>query len=116
MKAAKIKKYKFKGKVWMHKGPAGWHFVTLPKMLAKKIRINHGLDEEGWGRLKTKAVIGKSKWQTAIWFDSKFQSYLLPVKSEIRSREQIDSGDKVSVKLSLEENKVTLIKKRPTMF
>lgn len=90
----------FKAKIWKYKGPAAWYFVTLPKPLSKKIRTNHGLSEEGWGRLKTTAEIGKTKWETAIWYDTKAQAYLLPVKSLIRKKEKIE-GDAV-LKVNLE--------------
>ena len=36
---------------------------------------------EGWGRLKATAKIGNSEWATAIWFDTKINTYLLPLKA-----------------------------------
>jgi hypothetical protein len=98
----KQKKYSFKGKVWKYKGPAGWYFVTLPSKLSKTIRKTHGLSEEGWGRLKANASIGDSKWQTAIWFDSKALSYLLPIKASVRKIVGIESGSTVAVILHLD--------------
>lgn len=89
--------------MWKHKGNGGWHFVTLPKALSKTIRKVHGQSEEGWGRLKAVARIDKSEWRTAIWYDSKYESYLLPVKADIRKQENLQSGNKLHVKLSLEE-------------
>lgn len=100
----KKREYTFKGQVWKYKGKSGWHFITLPKTLSRKIRKLHGLDEEGWGRLKTLAKIGKTRWNTAIWYDSKFQSYLLPVKSLVRRAERIETDSKVTVVLVLEES------------
>lgn len=100
---AKLKKYSFKGKVWKYKGPAGWYFVTLPKNLSKTIRQKHGLSEEGWGRLKAQASIKSSQWETAIWFDSKAMSYLLPVKAAVRKTAKIADGSSISVTLYLKE-------------
>ncbi len=97
MRKAKTKSYKFKEKVWKYKGKGGWHFITLPKNISQKIRKNHGLDEEGWGRLKTLAKIGQSQWKTAIWYDSKSKAYLLPVKSLIRRAENIQKDSAISV-------------------
>lgn len=97
----KHKKYSFKGKVWKYHGPAGWYFVTLPRRLSKTIRKIHGLSEEGWGRLKANASIGDCKWQTAIWFDSKIVSYLLPIKASVRKSTGISAGSSVSVDLHL---------------
>ena len=45
--------------------------------------------EEGWGRLKATAKIGNSQWETAIWFDTKRKTYLLPLKADIRKKENI---------------------------
>lgn len=102
MNKAKIKKYKFKGKIWKYKGPSSWHFFTLPKKLSRVIRKNHGSAEEGWGRLRVEACINKTEWQTAIWYDTKFRSYLLPVKAAVRKREDIEIGVSTIVSLEIE--------------
>ena len=88
--------------MWKHTGKGGWHFISLPRALSKKIRSNHGLSEEGWGRLKATAKIGQSTWKTAIWFDSKKQTYLLPVKAEIRKKEMLEIETLIAVKLAVE--------------
>ncbi len=105
-------KYTFKGKVWKYKGPVGWYFVTLPKKLSKTIRDNHGFSEEGWGRLKTTATLKNYKWQTAIWFDTKVMSYLLPIKSSVRKSTDVTSDKTVSITLLFlkEKTKFSLFK------
>ena len=45
--------------------------------------------------MKATAKIGSSQWETAIWFDTKANAYLLPLKSEIRKKEKLDAGKKV---------------------
>lgn len=102
---AKIKKqnYGFKGKVWKYQGTSGWFFVTLPKRLASTIRKNHGVSEEGWGRLKVEAAVEDHGWKTAIWFDTKAKSYLLPIKASVRKAVGIRQGATIEVKLSLQE-------------
>lgn len=82
-------KYEFSAKIWQHASPGGWHFISLPDELAKEIRENLQWQEEGWGRLKASAAIGNSKWETAIWFDTKRNTYLLPVKAAIRKKENL---------------------------
>lgn len=91
--------YQFKAKPWQHQGPGGWYFVSLPVQLSKEIRTVFKLDEEGWGRLKANAKIGSTEWQTAIWFDSKKNTYLLPLKTEIRKKEQLLIDKIVEVKI-----------------
>jgi hypothetical protein len=111
MAVSEPKTYSFRAKIWKHQGPAAWCFVTLPKVLSTKIRKNHGLSEEGWGRLKATAKIGKSTWNTAIWYDSKFQSYLLPVKSTIRKLENVEVGAMVSITLAIQAKQpIALVK------
>lgn len=99
-----MKSYNFRGKVWKHKSMGGWHFITLPKTLSKQIRKNHGLDEEGWGRLKASAKIGQANWVTAIWFDSKFNAYLLPLKALVRKSEKIEKDAAIKVVLTFEDS------------
>lgn len=98
-----MKSYKFKAKVWKYKGAGGWHFVTLPKLLSKEIRKYHLLAEEGWGRMPAMATIGTSKWETAIWFDSKRCSYLLPIKAKVRKEQCLAAGSIVAVRLAVPE-------------
>jgi hypothetical protein len=97
-------KHTFRAKVWKHSGASGWFFVTLPKGLSKKIRATHALSEEGWGRLKAKAKVGSSKWDTAIWYDTRFKSYLLPLKAAIRKREDIVAGQSTRIDLQIQPN------------
>lgn len=75
----------------------GWTMVSLPKKLAAAIRKDFQDREEGWGRMKINAKIGKSQWQTAIWFDTKQDTYLLPLKAAIRKKEAITEGQLVHV-------------------
>ena len=84
-------KYEFSAKVWRYSPSNGWYFISLPTEIANEIRENLKWQEEGWGRLKATAKIGNSEWETAIWFDTKYKTYLLPLKSEIRKKENIES-------------------------
>ena len=88
---AKIK-YEFSAECWQHASPGGWYFISLPKTIAKEIRAALQTEEEGWGRLKATAQIGNSQWKTAIWFDKKLTTYLLPIKTEIRKSEHVEIG------------------------
>jgi len=74
----------------------GWMLVSLPKDLAVEIRDNFKWREQGWGRMRITARIGSTKWQTAIWFDTKQDTYLLPLKAEIRKKEHITCGSDVN--------------------
>jgi len=88
-------KYEFLASTWQHSSPGGWHFVSLPSDIAKEIRENLGWLEEGWGRLKVTAKIGNTEWETAIWFDTKHKTYVLPLKSKIRNKEKIETDKEI---------------------
>lgn len=89
--------YRFSAEVWQYAGQGSWYFVSLPVKLSKEIRSTFRSQEAGWGRLTATAFIGKSEWKTAIWFDSKRNTYLLPLKAEIRDKEKLAGGKKVKV-------------------
>ncbi len=94
-------KYEFTATVWQHSSPGGWYFVSLTEEMSKEIRSLLQSEEEGWGRLKATAQIGNTNWQTAIWFDSKKETYLLPLKAEIRKKETIEVQKTINVVLWL---------------
>lgn len=94
--------YSFEAVIWKSEGPGGWFFASIPNQLSIEIRSFHQESEEGWGRLKAVAKIEDMEWETAIWFDTKHDCYLLPVKANIRKKLGIHEGSNVTVKLELE--------------
>lgn len=75
----------------------GWTMVSLPKEISVEIRDNFKYLEQGWGRMKVTAKVGNSEWQTAIWFDTKQDAYLLPLKAIIRKKENIVLDEDVEI-------------------
>lgn len=94
-------RYNFSGKVWKHSAEGGWYFVSLPSKISSEIREHLQWQEEGWGRMKATATIGTLSWDTAIWFDKKHQTYLLPLKADIRRKTGIKPDDIIDVMISL---------------
>lgn len=92
-------KYEFIKDIWRYDGAAGWYFISLPSDASIEIRSMLKKQEEGWGRLQAMAKIGNSEWKTAIWFDTKLNTYLLPIKAEIRKKEKLDAGKSISVSI-----------------
>lgn len=92
-------KYEFSTKMWKHAPTGGWYFVSLPKLISKEIREHFKWQEEGWGRMKASAQIHDVKWETAIWFDTKMETYLLPIKSEIRKKSKLEVHKKVDMQI-----------------
>ncbi len=93
-------KYEFSAKTYMYSASekdSGWMFVSLPKEMSVEIRENFKWLEEGWGRMKATAVIGETEWQTAIWFDTKQDTYMLPLKAAVRKKEKVTLDEEVKV-------------------
>ena len=94
-------KLMFKAKVWIYPGGGTWHFVSVDKKDGLKIKkYQTGKLRRGWGAVKVSVTLGKSKWITSI-FPVKDGSYLLPIKSEIRRKEDVFDTDTVNIRLTL---------------
>jgi hypothetical protein len=93
--------YKVKAQVWKYEGPNGWYFVSVPQVLSKEIRELHKESEEGWGRLKSEVCIESLRWKTSIWFDTKLDCFLVPIKAEVRKKLGITDGSEVSLNFSV---------------
>jgi hypothetical protein len=89
--------YEFTSILWQQASTMGWHFVSLPEKTSTEIRVLLRSHEEGWGRLKATAKIGTTEWKTAIWFDTKRNTYLLPIKATIRNKEKLILDDEIAV-------------------
>ncbi|MEK7642596.1 MAG: DUF1905 domain-containing protein [Patescibacteria group bacterium] len=94
--------YKFKAEVWLYPGAvAAWHFVSLPKKLTLNLRKKYKNLHRGWSSLRVKATCGKTAWRTSIFYDKRSESYLLPLKAQIRKKEDIFAGDKVNFQIEI---------------
>lgn len=83
--------------VWLYSGEsANWHFVSVPKGISAEIKERFGEKHRGWGSLPVMVIIGKTSWKTSIFPDRKSGGYLLPLKAEVRRKEGIRNGDKIS--------------------
>ncbi|MBM3536813.1 MAG: DUF1905 domain-containing protein [Alphaproteobacteria bacterium] len=93
--------YRMKAKVWLYPGKATWYFVTLPKRQSTAIRTLFGGMKRGWGSLPVAVTIGKTRWTTSIFPDSKAGAYILPLKAEIRDKEAIRAGMTVHLRIEI---------------
>lgn len=92
-------KFEFSTEMWKHNSPNGWYFVSVPKKMSMEIRENLKWQEESWGRMKAFAEIGECKWETAIWFDTKMDTYVLPIKAEIRNKSQLKTNQVIEMNI-----------------
>ncbi len=92
-------KYAFTALPWQYSGQGAWIFVSLPQKMAKEIRQHFKREEKGWGQLKVTALTGETEWRTSIWFDTKANTYILPLKAEVRKKGKIAAGKKLKVQI-----------------
>ena len=92
-------KLRFSGEMWYWKGPAPWHFVTVPDEQCGELEAASSLVSYGWGMIPVTAEIGTSAWQTSLW--PKDGRYIVPVKAWVRRAERLETGDVVSVGLTV---------------
>ncbi len=91
---------RFSGELWHWRGPAPFHFVTVPDAESAAIKDISDVVSYGWGMIPATAQIGGTVWTTSLW--PKDGRYVLPVKNAVRRAEELDIGDSVLVRLSIE--------------
>ena len=89
----------FSGEVWFWRGPAPFHFVTVPDEESNDI---HDVSRDvtyGWGCIPVTGRIGATSFQTSLF--PKDGGYIVPVKVAVRRAEGIELGDTVEVRLTV---------------
>ena len=95
------KAFSFKAFVWLYPGMAAWHFVTLPRKTADEIYSLAGKRERGFGSVPVEVTIGATTWRTSVFPDKKSASYVLPIKKEVRTRENLKEGSNTEMSLKI---------------
>ena len=90
---------RFSGEIWFWKGPAPFHFITVPDPESAAIEAASSLVTYGWGMIPVTARIGRTDWTTSLW--PKDGGYIVPVKARIRKAENLSLGDQATVHLTL---------------
>jgi hypothetical protein len=90
----------FSGEMWFWKGPAPWHFITVPEEECGDLDATSALVSYGWGMIPVTAQIGDSEWKTSLF--PKDGRYIVPVKAWVRAAEELEVGDTVTVRLAVE--------------
>ena len=94
--------YNFTAVLWLNQGDSAWHFVTLPQSVSEEIKSLYSTLSKGWGSLRVEVTVMNKVWKTSIFFDSKLNRYLLPIKSEIRNALKIKVEDEIEIVLHVQ--------------
>ena len=90
----------FSGQIWYWKGPAPWHFVTVPEEECLELQEVSTIVTYGWGMIPVRAQIGQTGWSTSLW--PKDGTYIVPLKTAVRRAEGLEVGDMVTVRLAVD--------------
>lgn len=89
----------FAGTIWYWRGPAPFHFVTVPETECEMIKDISKLVTYGWGMIPVTVHIGTTTWKTSLW--PKAGRYIVPIRDKIRKAEKLSEGDSVSIRLEV---------------
>jgi hypothetical protein len=90
----------FSGEMWFWKGPAPWHFITVPEEECGELEATSAFVTYGWGMIPVTAQIGGTGWKTSLF--PKNGRYIVPVKAWVRKAEGLELGDMVTVRLAVD--------------
>ncbi len=89
----------FTGEIWHWRGPAPYHFITVPEDGCDQISAVSARVSYGWGVVPVAARIGGTEWTTSLF--PKDGGYVVPVKDAVRRAEHLELGDEVTIGLTI---------------
>lgn len=92
-------KISFSGEIWYWRGPAPFHFISVPPEGCELLHAASRFVTYGWGMIPVKARIGATEWRTSLW--PKDGGYLLPVRADVRKAESLGEGDMAEAEISV---------------
>lgn len=92
---------RFSSALWVWDGPAAWHFVTTTIAVTRALRDVAPLIGKNWGTVPVTVQLDGARWETSVFYDSKRQRYLLPVKTAMRKRLGLVAGRRLTITLEV---------------
>ncbi len=89
----------FAGPHWYWRGPAPWHFVSVPDDQVAAISSVAATVSYGWGMVPATVRLGSSEWTTSLW--PKDGGYIVPIKRWVQDAEELDVDDVVELSLTI---------------
>lgn len=96
------KTYHASSKIVVYQGPSAWRFLGLPKDIATEIRELYGKRSRAWGSIPVTVTLGTTTWDTSLFPDKRSGTYLLPLKAEVRRKEDVTDGATVAFTIRLD--------------
>jgi hypothetical protein len=90
----------FSGEIIYWRGPAPYHFVTVPEEPSAAIEHVSSMVTYGWGCIPVRARIGDTEFTTSLF--PRGEGYVVPIKVAVRRAEGLSLGDEVALQLHLD--------------
>jgi len=91
---------RFTGTIWYWRGPAPFHFVSVPPAEAAMIAEVATVVTYGWGMIPASVTIGRTAVTTSLW--PKDGGYVVPVKKALQDAEGLGVDDEVELTLDID--------------
>ncbi len=89
----------FAGELWYWRGPAPYHFITVPANVSVDLRAIAPVVTYGWGMIPVTVRIGSTVFDTALI--PRKGLYALPIKDVVRAAEGLVLGGIATVALTV---------------
>ena len=93
-------RFEFAARVIHWRGPSPYFFAPIPPQHGAEIRQVSKLVTYGWGMIPVEAAIGGVVFQTSLF--PKDETYLLPLKADVRRKSNITAGDSILVDMTIQ--------------
>ena len=91
---------RFSGDIWFWRGPAPYHFVSVPPAECEQIHDVASVVTYGWGMIPASVTIGGTTVATSLW--PKDGGYIVPIKKALQDGEGVGLEDVVDVTLDID--------------
>ncbi|MDF2506706.1 MAG: hypothetical protein K0Q52_565 [Microbacterium sp.] len=91
---------RIEGPIWYWRGPAPFHFVTVPSAESEMIHEVAPVVTYGWGMIPASVTIGSTTVTTALW--PKDGGYIVPIKKVLQDHEGLGVDDVVELVLDID--------------
>jgi len=89
-----------RGSIWYWRGPAPFHFVTVPPAQTAMIAEVAPVVTYGWGMIPASVTVGRTTVTTSLW--PKDGGYIIPVKKALQDAEDLAVDDEVELVLEID--------------
>lgn len=87
--------------VWDARRSDTWTFVTIPSDISELIEdeIEARGPRRGFGSVRVEVTVGATTWRTSVFPDKASGCFVLPIKKAVRTANDLEAGDSVTVTL-----------------